>query len=102
MVAMVFVLLNIGLCNGGKTSPYVRKLYASEDLPKDTFPSPPGYNAPEQVLSSTFFRVLLLFFHVFFSNQKGSSYIEMFSIRSHIFYLKSTDCLYFSTQDYLF
>ncbi|XP_065637869.1 purple acid phosphatase 5 [Quercus suber] len=49
MVAMVFVLLNIGFCNGGKTSPYVRKLYASEDLPKDTFPSPPGFNAPEQV-----------------------------------------------------
>ncbi|XP_075645831.1 purple acid phosphatase 5-like [Castanea sativa] len=49
MVAMVFVLLNIGLCNGGKTSPYVRKLYASVDLPKDTFPSPPGFNAPEQV-----------------------------------------------------
>ena len=59
MVAMVFVLLNIGLCNGGKTSPYVRKLYASEDLPKDTFPSPPGFNAPEQVLSSTFFMFFL-------------------------------------------
>ena len=70
MVAMVFVLLNIGLCNGGKTSPYVRKLYASEDLPKDTFPSPPGYNAPEQVLSSTFFRVLLLFFRVFLAIKK--------------------------------
>ena len=80
MVAMVFVLLNIGLCNGGKTSPYVRKLYASEDLPKDTFPSPPGYNAPEQVLSSAFFRVLLLFFHVFLAIKKVLHTLKCFRL----------------------
>uniref|UniRef100_A0A2N9IUT1 Purple acid phosphatase n=1 Tax=Fagus sylvatica TaxID=28930 RepID=A0A2N9IUT1_FAGSY len=49
MVAMVFVLLNIVLCNGGKTSSYVRKSQSSGDLPIDAFPPPPGFNAPEQV-----------------------------------------------------
>jgi hypothetical protein len=58
MVAMVFVLLNIVLCNGGKTSSYVRKSQSSGDLPIDAFPPPPGFNAPEQVLSTTFLNFL--------------------------------------------
>ncbi|KAI3443536.1 hypothetical protein Pfo_000201 [Paulownia fortunei] len=37
------------MCNAGVTSRYVRKLYASVDMPTEYFPSPPGFNAPEQV-----------------------------------------------------
>ncbi|XP_044509142.1 purple acid phosphatase 2-like [Mangifera indica] len=39
------------LCNGGKTSSYVRRLEESVDMPLDSnvFKVPPGYNAPQQV-----------------------------------------------------
>jgi hypothetical protein len=48
--AFLFVLLTIvEVCNGGITSSFVRKPYASEDMPLSAFPPPPGYNAPEQV-----------------------------------------------------
>ncbi|GLT86180.1 hypothetical protein SLE2022_043360 [Rubroshorea leprosula] len=53
-----FVFLVLGLvlngaviCNGGKTSSYVRKVEKSVDMPldSDTFKVPHGYNAPQQV-----------------------------------------------------
>lgn len=50
LLPVLFVLLNIvEVCNGGITSSFVRKVYASEDMPLSAFPPPPGYNAPEQV-----------------------------------------------------
>ena len=55
MVALVFVLglvLNVAvLCNGGKTSTFVRKVEKTVDMPldSDVFRVPPGYNAPQQV-----------------------------------------------------
>ncbi|GKV24137.1 hypothetical protein SLEP1_g33787 [Rubroshorea leprosula] len=39
------------LCNGGKTSSYVRKMEKTVDMPlnSDVFGAPEGYNAPQQV-----------------------------------------------------
>nr|DAD40373.1 TPA_asm: hypothetical protein HUJ06_014696 [Nelumbo nucifera] len=49
------LLLNTAvLSHGGITSSYVRKPEASVDMPLDAFPSPPGYNAPEQFCFSLF------------------------------------------------
>ncbi|KAJ4714289.1 Purple acid phosphatase [Melia azedarach] len=46
----LLLLLNItGARSCGVTSPFVRKPQPSVDLSLDTFPPPPGYNAPEQV-----------------------------------------------------
>jgi hypothetical protein len=43
LVPVLFVLLIniIGVCNGGITSSYVRKPYASVDMPLEAFPPPP-------------------------------------------------------------
>lgn len=55
MAALVFVLglvLNVAvLCNGGKTSTFVRNVEKTVDMPldSDVFRVPPGYNAPQQV-----------------------------------------------------
>lgn len=51
----LLLLLNItGARSCGVTSPFVRKPQPSVDLSLDTFPPPPGYNAPEQVLNPDF------------------------------------------------
>ncbi|GKV21093.1 hypothetical protein SLEP1_g31111 [Rubroshorea leprosula] len=51
-VLVLGLVLNAAvLCNGGKTSRFVRKLEKTEDMPLDTdvFRVPHGYNAPQQV-----------------------------------------------------
>lgn len=50
-LALLVVLNTAGFCNGGKTSPYVRKKYPLVDMPfdADVFDAPPGHNAPQQV-----------------------------------------------------
>nr|XP_011459641.1 PREDICTED: purple acid phosphatase-like [Fragaria vesca subsp. vesca] len=54
--AAIFVvlgmILNLGVvCNGGKTSTFVRQIDRGLDMPldSDVFKVPPGYNAPQQV-----------------------------------------------------
>ncbi|XP_027341385.1 purple acid phosphatase-like [Abrus precatorius] len=49
--ALVLLLLNVVVCNGGKTSTFIRKTESSEDMPldSDVFQVPLGYNAPQQV-----------------------------------------------------
>ncbi|XP_041016568.1 purple acid phosphatase 5-like [Juglans microcarpa x Juglans regia] len=50
LLTVIFLLLSVvGFCHGGVTSSYVRKAEGSSDLPKEAFPPPPGFNAPEQV-----------------------------------------------------
>ncbi|CAA2955436.1 purple acid phosphatase 5 [Olea europaea subsp. europaea] len=51
MWVLIFFWLHYAarLCNGGVTSSYIRKPRASVDLPLELFPSPLGFNAPEQV-----------------------------------------------------
>lgn len=50
----VLVLCSVHVATAGVTSRYVRRLEESEDLPLDSpyFASPPGYNAPQQVLGN--------------------------------------------------
>ncbi|CAL0309018.1 unnamed protein product [Lupinus luteus] len=51
-VAIALLMSVVVLCNGGKTSSYVRKLIQNPvDMPldSDAFAIPPGYNAPQQV-----------------------------------------------------
>ncbi|KAL0308406.1 UNVERIFIED_CONTAM: Purple acid phosphatase 25 [Sesamum radiatum] len=50
-VLCLLLLLQVSAvcCRAGVTSTYVRKPYASVDMPIHHFPSPPGLNAPEQV-----------------------------------------------------
>lgn len=57
LVAMILVLNVLVVCNGGKTSTFVRKVEKTPDMPldSDVFRIPPGYNAPQQVLISPFF-----------------------------------------------
>lgn len=45
----LFLLQTSHLCNGGTTSSYVRKAEPAEELSIESFPPPPGFNAPEQV-----------------------------------------------------
>lgn len=50
------LLLSIAtLINGGITSKYVRQAQPANEMSLETFPSPAGHNAPEQVLVSSFF-----------------------------------------------
>ena len=52
VVLVLGLVLNAALfCNGGKTSPFVRKVEKTMDMPldSDVFRVPPGYNAPQQV-----------------------------------------------------
>ncbi|XP_059434086.1 purple acid phosphatase-like [Corylus avellana] len=51
LVAVVLVLNVAVVCNGGKTSTFVRKVEKGMDMPldSDVFQIPPGYNAPQQV-----------------------------------------------------
>ncbi|MFQ6649196.1 hypothetical protein Gotur_023238 [Gossypium turneri] len=51
LVIVLQVLDSAVICNGGKTSTYVRKVEKTVDMPldSDVFRVPPGYNAPQQV-----------------------------------------------------
>ncbi|KAF8013513.1 hypothetical protein BT93_I1376 [Corymbia citriodora subsp. variegata] len=51
VLLVVLVLNGANLCNGGKTSTFVRKVEKTVDMPlnSDVFRVPPGYNAPQQV-----------------------------------------------------
>ncbi|XP_062076851.1 purple acid phosphatase 2-like [Humulus lupulus] len=54
MVSYIILVLGLVgplLCNGGKTSTFVRRVEKSVDMPldSDVFKTPPGYNAPQQV-----------------------------------------------------
>lgn len=55
------LLLSIAtLINGGITSKYVRQAQPANEMSLETFPSPAGHNAPEQVLvSSSFYQLYL-------------------------------------------
>ncbi|KAM1482317.1 hypothetical protein ACFX1Q_034441 [Malus domestica] len=51
-VVVLGLVLSFGVvCNGGKTSSFVRKVEKTMDMPldSDVFKVPPGYNAPQQV-----------------------------------------------------
>ncbi|XP_061353766.1 purple acid phosphatase isoform X3 [Gastrolobium bilobum] len=50
-LTLALVLNVVVLCNGGKTSTFVRKVEKTMDMPldSDVFAVPPGYNAPQQV-----------------------------------------------------
>ncbi|KAL6270022.1 hypothetical protein ACE6H2_026933 [Prunus campanulata] len=52
VVVLGLVLSLAVVCNGGKTSSFVRKVEKSEVMPldSDVFKVPPGYNAPQQEL----------------------------------------------------
>lgn len=67
-VVVLYLVLNASvLCNGGKTSNFVRKVEKTIDMPldSDVFRVPPGYNAPQQVLIvSTLSIVILCFLYV--------------------------------------
>ncbi|KAI9181809.1 hypothetical protein LWI28_018824 [Acer negundo] len=51
VVFLCLVLNAVVVCNGGKTSSFVRKVEKTVDMPldSDVFQVPPGYNAPQQV-----------------------------------------------------
>lgn len=63
LVIVLQVLDSAVICNGGKTSTYVRKVEKAVDMPldSDVFRVPPGYNAPQQVAP----RFLGLVFYIF-------------------------------------
>ncbi|CAH8256713.1 unnamed protein product [Arabidopsis lyrata] len=49
LVIFVFLFLSITtVINGGITSEFVRQALPSIEMSLDTFPSPDGYNTPEQ------------------------------------------------------
>ena len=51
VIAVSFIFSIAEVCNGGKTSNFVRNDQLSHDMPldSDVFRVPPGYNAPQQV-----------------------------------------------------
>ena len=52
IVVVLGIVLSLAVvCNGGKTSSFVRKVEKAVDMPldSDVFKVPPGYNAPQQV-----------------------------------------------------
>lgn len=51
LVILGFVVCDLGVCNGGFTSGYVRNDYVASDMPldSDVFKPPPGRNAAQQV-----------------------------------------------------
>ena len=59
LLALGLILNVCVVCNGGTSSPFVRKVEKAVDMPldSDVFAIPPGYNAPQQVPT------LFLFFH---------------------------------------
>lgn len=58
VIAIVLVLISneAAVCNGGKTSTFVRKAEKTVDMPldSDVFRVPCGYNAPQQVPTAYF------------------------------------------------
>lgn len=52
--ALILDTGEICFCMGGKTSDFLRNDYLSLDMPidSDTFRVPPGYNAPQQVITN--------------------------------------------------
>ncbi|KAK8568075.1 hypothetical protein V6N12_006642 [Hibiscus sabdariffa] len=54
-IVLALVLNSAVLCNGGKTSVYVRQVQKAVDMPldSDVFRVPPGYNAPQQFYNYT-------------------------------------------------
>jgi hypothetical protein len=62
LVAVILVLNVVVVCNGGKTSTFVRKVEKGKHMPldSDVFQIPPGYNAPQQVLIYLLLMFLLL------------------------------------------
>lgn len=69
LVALALFLNVVVLCNGGKTSTFVRKVEKTVDMPlgSDVFAVPPGYNAPQQVsmLISLLNFPIIWFLHLF-------------------------------------
>lgn len=68
VAVFVLVLNGVDVCNGGKTSQFLRKVEKTVDMPldSDVFAVPPGYNAPQQVsLSLNFPFVHHLFFFLY-------------------------------------
>lgn len=64
MVVVLALILNGALvCDGGKTSTFVRKVEKTIDMPldSDVFRVPPGYNAPQQVLAAYFWSYIIVF-----------------------------------------
>lgn len=61
-VGLIFSVAEV--CNGGKTSSFVRNDQLSHDMPldSDVFRIPPGYNAPQQVI---FIENLVLYYIIF-------------------------------------
>jgi len=51
LLALSLVLNLVFVCNGGRTSTFVRKVEKTIDMPldSDVFDVPSGYNAPQQV-----------------------------------------------------
>lgn len=52
VIALLGLILNVVVvCDGGKTSTFVRKVEKTVDMPldSDVFQVPSGYNAPQQV-----------------------------------------------------
>lgn len=50
LVIFAFLFLSITtVINGGTTSEFVRQALPSIEMSLETFPSPAGYNTPEQV-----------------------------------------------------
>ncbi|KAG5008004.1 hypothetical protein GLYMA_09G229200v4 [Glycine max] len=51
LLALALVLSVCVMCNGGSSSPFIRKVEKTVDMPldSDVFAVPPGYNAPQQV-----------------------------------------------------
>lgn len=57
LLALGLILNVCVVCNGGTSSPFVRKVEKAVDMPldSDVFAIPPGYNAPQQVPTLFFF-----------------------------------------------
>lgn len=51
LITLVFLFLSIDtIVNAGIISKFIRQAQPSVEMPLETFPSPAGHNAPEQVL----------------------------------------------------
>jgi len=63
LLALSLVLNLVFVCNGGRTSTFVRKVEKTIDMPldSDVFDVPSGYNAPQQVFFYLPLLSLLLF-----------------------------------------
>ena len=73
-VGLTLHLQVLEFCSAGTTSSYVRKYNYDIDMPldSDVFRVPPGYNAPQQVISAIFFSFCPL---LSFIPTKGCSFL---------------------------